>query len=55
MGSMLVEACNPVALFARKALAILANMVSMTASGELLVSANSTTDVAVVSQVYCRV
>ena len=45
----LVDACDPVALFDRQALAILADMIPMTASGEFFVGAGPPADPAVVS------
>ena len=45
----LVDAFDPVAFFDRQALAILADMIPMTASGEFLVGAGPPADPAVVS------
>jgi hypothetical protein len=45
----LVDASDPVALFGRQALAILADMIPMTASGEFLVGAGPPADPALVS------
>ena len=45
----LVDASDPVALFGRQALAILADVIPMTASGEFLVGAGPPADPALVS------
>jgi hypothetical protein len=50
----LIDALDPVALFDRPALAILANVNPMTASGEFLVGAAAPADPAIVSHAYWR-